>query len=323
MVTQNRNFMSIPDIRQIESAHKRIQPYINKTPVLTSSAINKIAGCSLFFKGENFQKVGAFKIRGAMNAILSLSEGELENGVCTHSSGNHAQALALAAQIVGVNAYIIMPYNAPSVKLNAVIDYGAMVIECEPTLQAREEGVRKIMEETGAVFIPPFDDYRIIAGQATVAKEFFEQLMEPLDYILAPIGGGGLMSGTSLSTKYFSPNTKVIGCEPEGADDAYQSFIKKELIPSVSPKTIADGLLTSLSDKTFEIITTYVHNIFTVSDEEIMHALQLTWERMKIIIEPSSAVCLAAVLKNKQYFKGRNVGVIISGGNVDFKNLHF
>lgn len=315
--------MNIPSSADIEFAHSKIKPHIHRTPILTCSAINKIAGCSLFFKCENFQKVGAFKIRGAMNAILSLNEEELSKGVCTHSSGNHAQALALASQIAGAKAYIVMPSNAPSVKLNAVKGYGATVIECEPTLDARKAGVDKIVSEKGAVFIPPFDDYRIIAGQATTAKEVYEVLEDNLDFFLAPVGGGGLLSGTALTTKHMSPNTKVIGCEPEGADDAFQSFNKKRLIPSINPNTIADGLLTSLSDRTFEIIINNVQEILTVSDEEIMQALQLTWERMKIIIEPSSSVCLAALLKNQELFEGKKVGVIISGGNVDLKRLKF
>lgn len=312
---------TFPTYSDIINAYQRIKPFIHRTPILTSSSINEISGAQLLFKCENFQKVGAFKTRGAMNAVLSLTKEGLCKGVCTHSSGNHAQALALAAHENKVEAFIVMPNNAPKVKLEAVRGYGANVILCEPTLKAREEGVEKIVKEKGALFIPPFDDDRIITGQGTTAIEVYEELEDKLDFILAPIGGGGLLSGTALTTKYMSPATKVIGCEPEGADDAFQSFNKKELIPSLNPTTIADGLLTSLSERTFEIIINNVDEILTVNDKEIIEALMLTWERMKIIIEPSSAVCLAAVLKNKEHFKNKNVGIIISGGNVDFSKI--
>ena len=314
---------SVPSKNDIIAAHERISNYIHRTPIITSSSINKIAGAELFFKCESLQKVGAFKARGAINAILSLSDEELECGVCTHSSGNHAQALALAAQIVGVNAFIVMPSSAPIVKKNAVLGYGATVIECEPTLAARESTVAEIINETGATLIHPYNDYRIIEGQATAAKELIEDIEVSLDAILTPVGGGGLLSGTSLSVKYFSPSTTVYGCEPIGADDAYRSFRDKELYPSVKPNTIADGLLTSLGEKPFNIILDNVQDILTVSDEEIMDALRMTWERMKLVIEPSSAVCLAAVLKNKDLFKNKKVGIIISGGNVDLSKLNF
>ena len=314
----------IPSLQDIEKAHKRIKPIVHKTPILTSKNINEISGAELYFKCENFQKVGAFKARGAMNAVLSLSEQELSKGVCTHSSGNHAQALALAARENGSKAFIVMPRNAPEVKKNAVFGYGAEIIECEPTLQARESTVEMVIKEKGATFIHPYNDYRIIAGQATAAKEVYEELDNvSLDYILTPVGGGGLLSGTSLATKYISPNTKIIGCEPEGADDAYKSFKTKQLVPSEKPNTIADGLLTSLGDKTFDIIINHVDQILTVSDDEIMEALKLTWERMKIIIEPSSAVCLAVVLKNKSLFINKKIGIIISGGNVDLAKMKF
>lgn len=314
----------VPSLQDIQTAHKSIKPYIHKTPVLTSESINQISGAELYFKCENFQKIGAFKARGAMNAVLSLSEEELSKGVCTHSSGNHAQALALAGRENGSKAFIVMPSNAPEVKKKAVLGYGAEIIECEPTLQARESTVEKVIVEKGATFIHPYNDYRIIAGQATAAMEVYEELENiSLDFILTPVGGGGLLSGTSLTTKYISPNTKIIGCEPEGADDAYQSFQTKQLVPSEKPNTIADGLLTSLGDKTFNIIINNVDQIFTVSDNEIMEALKLTWERMKIIIEPSSAVCLAVVLKNKLLFINKKIGIIISGGNVDLAKMRF
>lgn len=313
---------SIPTKEIIESTHERIKLFIHKTPVLTCKAINVVANADLYFKCENFQKVGAFKFRGATNALLSLTQEEKQKGVVTHSSGNHAQALALAAKMHGSNAYIVMPENAPSVKRNAVLGYGAEVITCKPTLQAREETSEKVIQETGATFIHPYNDYRIIAGQATSAKELIEEVGK-LDYIIAPVGGGGLLSGTSLSANYFSPGTKVIAAEPEGANDAYRSFKSKVFVPSENPKTICDGLLTSLGTKTFEIILKHVDDIYTANDEEIVAAMRLVWERMKIIIEPSSAVTLAIAIKNPQVFAGQKIGIIFSGGNVDLSKLPF
>ena len=311
--------ISFSDIQQ---AHERIRPFIHKTPIFTSEQVDKVSEAQLYFKCENFQKVGAFKARGATNAVLSLNREELSNGVCTHSSGNHAQALAYAARLKNVQAHIVMPDNAPMVKKNAVIGYGAKVIECKPTLEARESTVQRLIEEKGCTLIHPYNDVRIIAGQATAAKEIFEELGdEKLDYLLAPIGGGGLLSGTLLSTKLLSPTTKVIGCEPKGADDAYQSFHQKKHILSTNPDTVADGLLTTVGKIAHSIISGLVHDILIVSDEEILAAMKLTWERMKILIEPSSAVCLAVVLKNPGLFSGKKVGIIISGGNVDVKAL--
>lgn len=313
---------TIPTADIIEETYKRIQPFIHKTPVFTNKTLNQLTQAELFFKCENFQKVGAFKFRGATNAVLSLSDEEKKNGVVTHSSGNHAQALALAAKMNDAKAYIVMPSTAPEVKKNAVLGYGAEVITCEPTLKAREETSEKVMKETGATFIHPYNDYRIIAGQATSAKELLEECGN-LNYLIAPVGGGGLLSGTLLSANYFSPNTKVIAAEPEGADDAYRSFKSKTFFPSESPKTICDGLLTSLGDKTFDIILKYLHDIYTVNDQEVIAAMKLVWERMKIIIEPSSAVTLAVTIKNPQVFTGKKVGIIFSGGNVDLTKLPF
>jgi threonine dehydratase len=308
--------------QDIQEAHNRISTYIHKTPVLSSQSINEMAGCEVFFKCENLQKIGAFKFRGATNALLSLSEEELKKGVATHSSGNHAQALALAAKMLGTKAYIVMPTSAPKVKKAAVLGYGAEVIDCEPTLIARESTLEKVVERTGATFIHPYNDERIICGQATAAKELLEEHPE-LDTIIAPVGGGGLLSGTALSAHYFSPKTKVIGAEPEGAKDAFESFHSGDFHPSISPNTIADGLLTSLGDKTFKIIRQYVDDIKIADDEEIKAAMRLVWERMKIIIEPSSAVPLAVVLRYKEQFDGQKVGIIISGGNVDLEKLPF
>ncbi len=310
----------VPDLQEIEQVHESIKSRINRTPVLTSSSINKIAGCEIFFKCENFQKTGAFKFRGANNALLSLSDEELSRGVATHSSGNHAAALALAARKSGVKAYIVMPRNAPRNKVNAVKEYGGNIIFCEPTQQSREETLNDVVSKNGAVFIHPFNDYRIIAGQATAALELIRETGN-LDYVIAPVGGGGLLSGTSLAVKLSDNNTKVIGAEPSGADDAYRSIRDGKIYPSIEPKTVADGLRTSLGEKTFDIIRRFTNRIITVNDTRIIEAMRLIFERMKIIIEPSSAVPLAAVLANKIIFEGKKTGIILSGGNADFDNL--
>jgi threonine dehydratase len=312
---------NISTLEALSEAHERIKPHIHRTPILTSQSINEIAGCDIYFKCENFQKVGAFKARGGLNAILGLSNALLKNGVATHSSGNHAQAVALAAKIAGTKAYIVMPNNAPKVKKNAVLGYGAEVIECEPTLIARETTLQEIIDKTGAELIHPYNDERIIIGQGTAAKELIEDVNKTLDFILTPIGGGGLISGTALAAKYFSPQTKVIGCEPEAADDAYKSG--KLCKNDSPPKTVADGLLTNLGEKNFEIIKALLTDVMLVNEQEIMAAMKLVWERMKIIIEPSCAVPLAVVLRNKQYFKDTKVGIILSGGNVDFDKIKF
>ncbi len=306
----------IPTKTDIENTHERISPLIHRTPVLTSRSLNKISGAELFFKCENFQRAGAFKFRGATNAVLSLSTGELKRGVATHSSGNHGAALAMAARLQNIPAYIVMPRTAPAVKKNAVKAYGAEIIFCEPTLQARQETLDNVVERTGAVFVHPYDNYTIIAGQATAGKELLGEIPN-LDFIVPPVGGGGLASGTALSAKYFSKGVKVIGAEPAGADDAFRSLRDNKIYPSVNPQTIADGLLTSLSEKTFEILKENLENIFTVSEKSIITAMRLVWERLKVIIEPSSAVPFAAVLENKDFFEGKKVGLIISGGNVD------
>lgn len=315
--------MSFPTKEDITAAAQRISGLIHKTPVLTSSTINQISGCSLYFKCENFQKVGAFKFRGASNALSLLSNEQLAHGVATHSSGNHAQALALAAKIKGVIAYIVMPENAPKSKKEAVLSYGAEVIECEATLTARENTLESVTKKTGAYFIHPYNDERIITGQATCAKELIESMGEPLDFIIAPVGGGGLLSGTALSAKYFSEDTIIIGAEPAGAADAFQSLQLNKIVPSIHPKTIADGLLTSLGDKTFPIIKMLVENIIVVDDEMIIEAMRLIWQRMKIIVEPSAAVPLAVVLDNKEMFAEKKVGIILSGGNIDFDKIPF
>lgn len=314
--------MNLPTFADIEKAHDRIRPYIHRTPVMSSKSINEIVGAELFFKCENLQKVGAFKFRGACNSVFALSEEEARNGVCTHSSGNHAAALALAARMRGIPAYIVMPQNAPQIKKVAVAGYGAQITFCEPTLAARESTLQKVAEQTGATEIHPYNYFNVICGQGTAAKELIEET-GTLDVVMAPVGGGGLLSGTALSTKALLPGARVIAAEPAGADDAFRSFYSKTLHPSVAPKTIADGLLTSLGSITFELILNNVDQIATVSEEGIIAAMRMIWERMKIIIEPSSAVPLASILENKVDVKGQKVGIILSGGNVDLGKLPF
>lgn len=312
----------IPTLSVISAAHERIRPYIHHTPALTCQTLNQISGAEVVFKCENFQKIGAFKARGGVNAVLSLTPEELKNGVTTHSSGNHAQAIAYAAGLVGAKAYIVMPRTAPQVKKDAVRGYGAEVIECEPTLDARETTVAQVIAEHGATMIHPFNDYRVIAGQATATKELIEDC-GPFDVMMAPVGGGGLLSGTALSTHYLCPTAEVIAGEPEGAADAVLSFKTGNIEKAPYINTIADGLLTSLGDKTLEIIRVHVKDILTVSDPEIIAAMRLIWERMKIVIEPSCAVPFAALLKNKEQFVGKKVGIILTGGNVDLGKLPF
>jgi len=311
-----------PTLSDIQASHSRIRPFIHMTPVLSSKLLNKMFNCELFFKCENFQKVGAFKFRGATNAVLSLAPDEKRRGVVTHSSGNHAAALALAARMNGVKANIVMPETAPVVKKNAVAGYGADITFCKPTLEAREETTRMIMEKTGATLIHPYDNFNVICGQGTAALELLNDKSD-MDIVVAPIGGGGLMSGTSTCVKGINNNVKVIGAEPLNANDAYISFTTNKLTPSVNPLTVADGLLTSLSELTFSIIRKNVDKILTAKEESIIECMLLVWERMKIIIEPSSATVLAVVKENPEIFKGKKVGLIISGGNVDFRKLPF
>lgn len=310
---------AIPDKQAIIDAHERIKPYVHRTPVMTSESINSMAGCSVFFKCENLQNVGAFKARGAMNAALSLSPEERAKGVATHSSGNHAQALARAAKILGIRSYIVMPRTAPEIKKKGVLGYGGEIFECEPTLQARETTLKEVIKKTGATEIHPFNNYDVMTGQATAAKELFEEVND-LDYIIAPVGGGGLLSGISLATKFFSPKTTVLAGEPAGADDAFRSM-QSGKIETSQANTIADGLLTSLGDKTFPIIRENVKEIITVTDQEIIDAMRMVWERLKIVVETSGSVPFAALLKAKEKLKGKRVGVIFSGGNVDLEKV--
>jgi threonine dehydratase len=300
----------------VELAAKTIEPYIHRTPVLTSKSINELTGIDFYFKCENFQKIGAFKIRGGMNASLSLSPAQLKNGIATHSSGNHAQALAYAAKTLGIKAYIVMPKSSPQVKVDAVRGYGAEVIICESNQAAREAALEKIVAETGAEFIHPYDDYRVITGQATCVKELIEEVPD-LEIVITPVGGGGLLSGTSLGAQFFKPGLKVYGGEPEGAADAVLSIQSGKVEKAPFINTIADGLLTTLSEQTLAIIKEHVTDILLVSEEEIIAALRLIYERMKIIVEPSCVVPFAAAMRNAHLFKGKKVGIILTGGNVD------
>ncbi|MBI5823438.1 MAG: pyridoxal-phosphate dependent enzyme [Chloroflexi bacterium] len=309
--------ITINDIREAEA---RIQPYAHRTPVLTNESLNQQVGAQVFLKCENLQKVGAFKFRGACNAVYSLSDEEAARGVCTHSSGNHAAALALAAKMRGIPAYIVMPNNAPAVKKNAVAGYGGRITFCEPTLEARESTLDGIRLDTGANVIHPYNDERVIAGQGTVALELLEDVAD-LDVIIAPVGGGGLLSGTSIAAAEMKKGIRVIAGEPEMADDAFRSMKAGKIIPSENPKTIADGLLTSLGNLTFPIIQKNVEQIVTVSEAGIIASMKFIWERAKIIIEPSSAVAIGALWEKKINLSGIKIGVIISGGNVDLGKL--
>jgi threonine dehydratase len=311
-----------PDLKGIIYAANRIRPWIHLTPVLTSNFINEISGCKVFFKCENFQKIGAFKYRGATNAILQIPEDKWKNGVATHSSGNHAQAVALAAAVHGIKAFIVMPENAPMVKRKAVEEYGAKVISCKPGLTSREETLNKVVSDTKAEVIHPYNDYKVIAGQATCCYELLNEISN-IHAIITPVGGGGLLSGTCLSAHYLNTSIKIFGAEPEGASDTYQSFKEGKIVPSIEPKTIADGLLTSLGDKTFPIIRDHIERVILANDTEIIAAMKFLWERMKIIVEPSGAIPLAALLKEKEKFRNQNVALILSGGNVDLHHLPF
>ena len=314
------NEIDIPNFDDVEAARERIAPYIHRTPVLTSTYLNQLTGAELFFKCENFQKAGAFKVRGASNAVFGLSDQAAANGVTTHSSGNHALSLSYAAARRGINATVVMPNTAPEAKKNAVKGYGGTVLECEPTLSAREAMLEQVVADTGADFVHPYNDARVIAGQATCSLELLEEAGN-LDAVVAPIGGGGMISGTCLSLLNRSPDTKIYAAEPENADDAYRSLKAGEIIEDDAPQTVADGLKVCLRPRTWHFVSNYVSDILLASETEIIDAMFLTWQRMKMVIEPSSSVPLATILKNKDLFRGKRVGVIITGGNVDLKKL--
>lgn len=311
-----------PSKEEVIAVYHRVSPFVHKTPVLTSNLLNGLAEAELYFKCENFQKMGAFKMRGAINAIQQLSEDQKNDGVVTHSSGNFAQALSLAAKNLGVKAYIVMPSNAPQVKKKAVKGYGGIITESQPTLAAREREANRIQSETGARFIHPSNNIDVILGQGTAAMELLQKHSD-LDYILTPVGGGGLIAGTALATHYLAEKCQVVGSEPYEADDAWRSLQIGKIETNETANTIADGLRTNLGDQNFPIIKKFVTKIVRVEEDEIIKAMSLIWERMKIVVEPSSAVPLAAVLKRIDFFRNKKIGIIISGGNVDLKNLPF
>ncbi|MCP4403907.1 MAG: pyridoxal-phosphate dependent enzyme [bacterium] len=310
-----------PTIRDIQQAAERIKPFIHHTPIFTCSMLNKMCDARLFFKCENFQKIGAFKVRGACNTIFSLSDEEASRGVGTHSSGNHAAAVAFAAHLRGIKAYVVMPKTAPDVKRTTATAYGAEITLCEPTLTAREKTMTGILEATGATLIHSYNDYRVMTGHGTVALELCKEIPD-LDIVIAPVGGGGLLSGTAIAVSEISDRrTQIIAAEPENADDAYRSLQAGKIIPVDNPQTIADGLRIPLGKNNFPIIQKYVSEIVTVSEEAIIQAMYRVWDKMKIIIEPSSAVPVAALLSGKMKISGKKVGVILTGGNVDLTNL--
>ncbi len=312
--------MYIPTIDDVLAARERIAPYVHKTPVLTSSFLDELTGAKLFFKCENLQKAGAFKVRGACNAVFGLADDMLARGVATHSSGNHALSLSYAAGRRGIPCQVVMPRTAPQAKKDAVRGYGGIVTECDPSTSSREETFAKIHAETGADFVHPYNDPRVIAGQGTCSAELIEQV-ENLDSVIAPIGGGGMISGTCLSLSNLAPDVKIYAAEPDQADDAARSFRAGYIIADDAPKTVADGLLVPLKELTWHFVQKHVTDILTTSDPEIIEAMKLIWKRMKIVMEPSSAVPLATILKNKEIFAGKRVGVIITGGNVDLDAL--
>lgn len=314
--------LSIPNLAELKFTQDAIKTMIHRTPVLTNQYLNELVGGSIYFKCENFQKVGAFKMRGAASASLRLNTDTMKNGIATHSSGNHAQAVARAAQVLGIPAYIVMPKNAPEIKVEGTRSYGAEIIFCEPTQNARETSLAKVVSKTGAHFIHPYDNYDVIAGQASAALELLEDFPS-LDIVMAPVGGGGLLSGTALAVHYLNPNIIVLGAEPKRVDDAYRSLKSGQIEQNQRTDTIADGLRTTLGELTLDIIKRHVTEILTAEEDEIIQAMRLIWERMKIIIEPSCAVPLATILANKETFRGKKTGVILTGGNVDLGNLPF
>ncbi len=311
---------TVPSIQDVYAAHERIKPYIHQTPILTSSYLNELTGAELFFKCENFQKAGAFKVRGASNAVFSLSDEKARLGVATHSSGNHALSLSYAAGRRGIPCTVVMPRTAPKAKKDAVIGYGGVIVECEPSTSSREETIARVLADTGAEFVHPYNDIRVITGQATCSMELRDQVPD-LDAVVAPIGGGGMISGTCLTLSRLAPNVRIYAAEPEQADDAYRSFKAGYIIADDAPKTIADGLKVPLKENTWHFVSNHVTDIQTASEDEIVAAMKLTWQRMKIVIEASCAVPLAVILKNPDIYRNQRVGVVITGGNVDMDTL--
>ena len=310
----------IPTYDDMLAAHERIKPHIRRTPVRTSDYLNELTGAQLFFKCENFQEPGAFKVRGATNAVFGLDDAQAAKGVATHSSGNHASCLSYAAMLRGIPCNVVMPCTAPQAKKDTVRRYGGQITECEPSTSSREETFAKVQAATGGDFVHPYNDHRVIAGQGTCAREFIEQT-DGVDAVVAPIGGGGMISGTCLTLSTLAPETKVIAAEPEQADDAYRSFKSGHIIADDAPKTIADGLLVPLKDLTWHFVKNHVSEIYTASEQDIIDAMKLIWKHLRIVMEPSSAVPLATILKNADAFRGKRVGIIITGGNVDLDKL--
>lgn len=317
---KDMNGLMIPTYDDMLAAHARIAPHIRRTPVRISDYLNDLSGAQLFFKCENFQEPGAFKVRGATNAVFGLTEDQARKGVATHSSGNHASCLSYAAMLRGIPCNVVMPRTAPQAKKDTVRRYGGVITECEPSTSSREATFAQVQAATGGDFVHPYNDPRVIAGQGTCSREFMEQT-DGLDMVVAPIGGGGMISGTCLTLSTLAPETKVIAAEPEQADDAYRSFKAGHIIADDAPKTIADGLLVPLKDLTWHFVSTHVSEIYTASEAEIVEAMKLTWKHLRIVMEPSSAVPLAVVLKNRAAFAGKRVGIIITGGNVDLDKL--
>ncbi len=315
-----KDAMYIPTYQDMLDAHDRIMPHIRRTPVRTSDYLNDLTGAQLFFKCENFQEPGAFKVRGAANAVFGLDDAQAARGVATHSSGNHASCLSYAAMRRGIPCNVVMPRSAPQAKKDTVRRYGGVITECEPSTSSREETFAKVQAQTGGDFVHPYNDPRVIAGQGTCSREFIEQT-DGLDMVVAPIGGGGMISGTCLTLSTLAPETQVIAAEPEQADDAYRSFKAGHIIADDAPKTIADGLLVPLKDLTWHFVSNHVSEIYTASDAEIIEAMKLGWKHLRVVLEPSSAVPLAIVLKNRDAFAGKRVGIIITGGNVDLDKL--
>ncbi len=314
------NDMDIPTYQDMLDAHKRIEPHIRRTPVRTSDYLDELTGARLFFKCENFQEPGAFKVRGAANAVFGLDDAQAARGVATHSSGNHASCLSYAAMKRGIPCNVVMPRTAPQAKKDTVRRYGGKITECEPSTSSREATFSKVQAATGGDFVHPYNDPRVIAGQGTCSKEFIEQT-DGLDMVVAPIGGGGMVSGTCLTLSTLAPETRIIAAEPEQADDAYRSFKAGYIIADDAPKTVADGLLVPLKERTWHFVSNYVTEIYTASEQEIIDAMKLTWKHLRVVMEPSSAVPLATVLKNPNAFRGKRVGLIITGGNVDLDRL--
>tara|TARA_R110002167_G_scaffold29013_3_gene96994 strand:+ start:859 stop:1836 length:978 start_codon:yes stop_codon:yes gene_type:complete len=312
--------LTIPTYDDVLAAHARIKPYIHQTPVLTSRFLNDLTGAELFFKCENFQKAGAFKVRGACNAVFGLNQETAAIGVATHSSGNHALSLSYAAGQRGIPVTVVMPRTAPQAKKNAVIGYGGTLVECEPSTSSREAVFAEVVAVSGAEFVHPYNDPRVIAGQATCSKELLSQV-EALDAVIAPIGGGGMISGTCLTVSTLAPDIKIYAAEPLNADDAARSFRAGHIIADDAPETVADGLKVPLKALTWHFVSHHVSDILTATEDEIVEAMKLIWKRMKIVVEPSSAVPLAVILKNPELFRGKRVGVIITGGNVDLDSL--